>query len=234
MSDEFLLQIYIARHGESWGNVRFAKGEEPVYKTRAEKLDPELTPLGVEQAALLGKRLGGLSFDAIFASSLIRAVSTAHEVWARQPQGAPQIEVLRDLVENGTPWDYAGYPPEVIKERYPHVKGVEFLGLDEDEWARFELEDPQASRLERARLCINYFRDRFQKGENIFIAAHGGFNTYLTRAALGLTNENGFNFCQENTGLTKIKYFTDGRLRLSYSNDTSHLYELMPGITYTL
>lgn len=234
MSDDTLLQIYIARHGESWGNVRYAEGEEPVYKSREEHLDPELTPFGVEQAALLGKRLSGLSFDAIFASPLIRAVSTAHEVWARQPQVAPQIEGLRDLIESGTPWDYAGYPPEVIKERYPHVKGVEFLGLDEDKWARLELEDTQGARLERARLCINYFRERFQNGENIFIAAHGGFNTYLTRAALGLTNEKGFNFCQENTGLTKIKYYVDGRVRLSYANDTSHLFYKMPGITFTL
>ena len=234
MSDDTLLQIYIARHGESWGNVHFAEGEEPEYKNEHERLDPELTPLGVEQAALLGERLSGLRFDAIFSSFLVRAIGTAHEVWTRQVKPAAEIEVLRDLVESGTPWDYAGYPVKTIKERFPEVKSVEFLGLDEEEWGRFEREEPHESRLERARLCMNYFRSRFEKGENIFVAAHGGFNTYLTKAALGLTNENDFGFCQENTGLTKIKYYVDGRVRLSYANDTSHLYEKMPGVTFTL
>jgi broad specificity phosphatase PhoE len=109
-----------------------------------------------------------------------------------------------------------------------------FIKGDETDWTTEENLDVELARLKRAETCIEYFKKRFQNGEKIFVVAHGTFNTYLTRAALGLKNTSGFNFCQENTGLTKIKYFLDGKARLSYSNDTSHLFSDNGHLTFSL
>lgn len=234
MQDEFELQIYLARHGESLGNLAFAQGGGQDQQTQADKHDPELTPRGRTQAVLLGERLSRERFDAIFSSSLVRAVSTAHEVSIRQPGGAVPVEVLRDLAETGTPWSYIGYPLDALRRRYPEVESSRCLHDDITVWMNAEKEDERTAHMTRAEHCIRYFRGRFHSGEKIFVAAHGSFNTYLIRAALGLNNSNDFNFCQENTGLTKIKYFLDSKARLSYANDTSHLYAENPQLAFSL
>ncbi len=229
-----MLQIYLTRHGETWGNLPSLQNDDEMkQRTEYEKHDPELTPLGLKQVQLLGKRLSLKRLDAIFSSPLIRAVATARETSALQPGGAVPVELINDLREAGTPWDYQGYPLEELKKRYPCVTSLESI-RNAPYWAALETEDSREAYMKRAESCVALFRSRFQNGESIFVVAHGTFNTYLTRAALGLNNSNDFNFCQENTGLTKIKYFLDGKARLSYSNETSHLFSEMPGITFTL
>lgn len=234
MPDEFKLQIYITRHGESLGNIPSLAGEEKREKTAAEQHDPELTVHGQKQSTQLGERLKLQKFDAIFSSTLIRAVLTAHELSIRQPGDVMPIELIRDLVETGTPWDYSGHSVQAIQGRGAKVLDPRFIQGDAEDWIAAEKLDEQQAHLNRARGCIRYFKDRFQNGEKILVVAHGGFNTYLIRAALALNNTNDFNFCQENTALTKVKYFLDGEARLAYSNDTSHLYAENKHLTFSL
>ncbi len=235
MPDEFKLQIYITRHGESLGNIpQISPGQEEKEKTAAQRHDPELTALGKKQATQLGERLKAQKFDAIFSSPLIRAVLTAHETSIRQPGDAVPIELIRDLVETGTPWDYSGHSVQAIQSRGAKALAPRFIQNDAAHWIAAEKIDEQQAHLNRAEGCIRYFKDRFQNGEKILVVAHGTYNTYLIRAALALNNTNDFNFCQENTALTKIKYFLDGKARLSYSNDTSHLYAENKHLTFSL
>ena len=234
MPDEYKLQLYFTRHGETWGNIPFSDelGRNP--ETEAERHDPELTSWGLKQAQLLGERLSLKRFDVIFSSPLIRAVSTAYETSIRQPGGPVPIEILPDLFEIGTPWEYTGYPLDEIIRRFPSVSSKILIHNTANDWMKAEAEDEREAYLKRAEHCIAYFRSRFQNGESIFVVAHGSFNTFLTRAALGLNNSNDFNFCQENTGLTKVKYFLDDKARLSYLNETSHLFAEKPNITFSL
>lgn len=233
LPDEFRLQIYLTRHGESRGNVVSDNGGQYNPPNEHERHNPELTPRGVEQAGLLAERLRLHRFDAMFSSPLVRAVATAQAVSALQPGEAVPLELLADLTEVGTPWDYAGYPPDALISRFPGVASLRAL-VPAEEWHAAEVQDPQEAYLLRAQTCIRYIKERFYRGERVFIAAHGSFNTYLIRAALGLTNVADFNFCQENTALTKIKYFPDGKPRLSYANDTSHLFQNKPELTFSL
>ncbi|HZK38615.1 MAG TPA: histidine phosphatase family protein, partial [Clostridia bacterium] len=220
---------------ESLGNIpQTFPGEEKREKTPAEQHDPELTPLGQKQAGLLGERLKLQKFDAIFSSTLIRAILTAHEVSTRQPGHRMPIEPIHDLVETGTPWDYSGHSVQALQSRGAKVLAPRFIQGDAEDWITAEKLDEQEAHLKRAQRCIHYFKDRFQQGEKILVVAHGSFNTYLIRAALALNNTNDFNFCQENTALTKVKYFLDGEARLSYSNDTSHLYAENKHLTFSL
>ena len=68
---DFRCEFYFIRHGESASNATpgFAAGKN---------FDAPLTPLGVEQARLLGKRFQKekIVFDRIYSSSLQRAVQT--------------------------------------------------------------------------------------------------------------------------------------------------------------
>ena len=230
----YKLQIYLARHAESEGNIPRSEitgggpGEE-----RA-RHDPDLTPLGVRQAKLLAKRLSGERFDAIFASPLLRAARTARAVAAAQPGEKIKITFLRELREAGTPWSYDGSDGRELGQVCRGYAGELVSLLPGTDWEALEASDRDAAHLERAYVCARYFRETFFTGERIFVVAHGTFNTYLIRALLEMGNEQDFNFCQENTGLTKVKYFIDSGRRLSYANDTSHLYACAPGLSFSL
>ncbi|OMJ88121.1 hypothetical protein SteCoe_10023 [Stentor coeruleus] len=65
------MELYIARHGQTVGNVeRILQGQQ----------GGELTELGVHQAQLLGERLKSVHFDAIFCSDLNRCQQTLGQI----------------------------------------------------------------------------------------------------------------------------------------------------------
>jgi len=229
---EVQLNLYLTRHGQSWGNVR-ADGDSAPRIAPELLTDSPLTDLGGQQARLLGGRLAGLRFDAIYCSPLYRALQTAHETALRQPGGTAPIQLIADLVETGTLPPPDGWDLEKLRTCHPATEWcaeAPAFGVQKNA----EGEETEQARLLRAQRVIAFLRERHHEGENILLCAHGTFNTYLLRAALGLPNENGFNFCQENSNLNKIKYYENGRVRLSYMNDTTHLAPLMPEITFTL
>ena len=78
----------------------------------------------------------------------------------------------------------------------------------------------------RAESIISRLKSRFTDNERIIIFAHGTFNNYLTNAAIGFPVRDDFNFCQENTGLTCIKFLPDERVKLEFANDYCHLATL--------
>jgi broad specificity phosphatase PhoE len=230
LDEHIILELYIARHGETWGN---RSEEERIKNGRQNDRESQLTAKGIKQAKLLGERLKLGEFDCIIASPLIRAVGTAYETAIRQKNKDIKIEILPDLFEVGTTPGYIGYPADEMRGLYPNVIPCTEEPTPAGGSLSLGEEDGNIS-LERARRCIAYFNSRFSKGEKVLVVAHGTFNNYLIRAALGLDNSCGISFCQENTSLTKIKYYEDSMVKLAYCNDTSHLFGMMPGITFTL
>ena len=85
----------------------------PGCETGLLEFDWRLTPLGQQQAALLGESLAGTPFDMIFCSPLERARATAQAVVERQSRPVPVI-VMRDLMEIG---DYGSEAPEEFHTR---------------------------------------------------------------------------------------------------------------------
>lgn len=230
--DDLDFSLYVTRHGESSANVAVAMGVS-VEEMHEELLeDARLTTLGRAQAMLLGERLREIDFAAILASPLTRAVETAHEVAVRQRSKKPVL-IVPDLIEVGTNVGYAGRSLATLRSL-----GFDLQALEDapKTWVeRTGERESEEERLQRAERCVQFLRERYYGGgKAILVVAHGTYNTYFMRAALGLPNENGFNFCQENTNLSKIKYFASGNVRLSYANDTTHLRDLLPGITESL
>jgi 2,3-bisphosphoglycerate-dependent phosphoglycerate mutase len=79
--------LVLIRHGQSdWNLKNLFTGWK----------DPDLTPLGVEEARDAGKRLKalGLSFDKAFTSALVRAQNTTRLVL--EELGQPNLDTVRD------------------------------------------------------------------------------------------------------------------------------------------
>ena len=208
--------LYIARHGQSNGNT----GADNT-------LDPLLSEVGLRQAELLGEYLSDVKFDAIFASTLTRAIQTAAGVAARQPGGPAPIEVLADLVECGTTPGWKGKSKEELLEIYPNLILTEdSVPPDYPEW---EDESIEIEHLARGYRAMSYIKQRFDpySDKKILLVAHGGFNQKLLSAAMGWGNVGGVIYSQRNTCLNLVEYFRESngapRTRLRYINDVTHL-----------
>lgn len=76
---------------------------------------------------------------------------------------------------------------------------------------------------QRAVKAVKTLTQRFTGDERIIVFAHGTFNNCLISAALGFPVRDDFNFCQENTGLSCIKFMPDGKIKAEFINDYCHL-----------
>ncbi len=228
------IDLYITRHGQSQGNLRFANNEEAPELSEEERRNPPLTELGHRQSFLLGERLAPCDFDAVIVSPLYRAVQTAIPIVTKQTgKSANRIELMSEIMEVGNSGDYRGTPLEKLKNDFPDI---EFIPVESDSplFSETDENEDRDLRLLRAQNVISYIKKRFTYGASILIVAHGTFNHSLTTAAINFPLVDNFNFCSENTALTKVRYFENGRTRLSYSDDLSHLIPEFPHHTFSL
>lgn len=202
------MDLYIARHGESLGNTGENNG-----------VDPELSSLGREQSARLAERMKSIHLDAIISSPFIRAVQTAKET--AELKGM-EIEIFPLLFEVGTEEGYEGIGLSELKKIYPNLT----MYSDGNDYP-LSLEDEDVSQTyQRAKEAIDRIKARFGENSTVMIFAHGTFNNFLTSAAIGIEVRDDFNFCQENTGLTCIRFVKDNgkdKTKLEFSNDYCHL-----------
>lgn len=205
------MELYIVRHGNTplQGDVQYP-------------LDPRLTDLGVRQAEALAHRLRNVQFDRIFASPLQRCVQTVAPLCAKTEN---DVQLMYALLEKGTRANYLGLPFFVLQGICPQVKENEFACC-ENGLPAYET-DEQA--FERAKKVISYVCSVCKEDETVLLVAHGTFNNFLIHAALRFEPRCDFNFSQDNTGLTLVRFLTDNgkeHTKLSFMNDTTHLQNL--------
>lgn len=200
------MYLYIIRHGETYGNLNGDGFTET-----------DLTDNGLKQAFLLGERFKDDRIDAIYTSTLIRAVRTGSEIYKYHKNA--NFNIFTTLMEKGTDKDYTGLPDNVLQNIVPDAVIRERKPLGEED---------QQKALNRAQEVINTIISENDDNSNVIIVAHGMFNTYLILAATGLGLIPDFNFSQNNTGVTLIRYlYEDGikKTKLTYTNDCSHLIQ---------
>ncbi len=227
MSDEVVLTLFYVRHGESCGNI----SPDAFSCLKYEISDPPLTELGKTQAVLLGERLSSGKLDAIYSSTLERAVDTAFETAKRQ-RDIPVI-LLPDLMETGTKADYPGLEEKVLRQKYPlcvpcisePTPTGGMLTLGEETFQMREL---------RAKRIIDFLTKTYNNGETVALFSHGTFFRYFISAALKIEVRDTLRFSCFNTGISKIKFYKDKSAKLSFSNDTSHLFKLKNDLVYTI
>ncbi len=119
---------------------------------------------------------------------------------------------LTRAVQTATPLaELRGMPITVFDELYE-------VGTYGDE----TLSDVQ----KRAERVVKRIRAEYGDKENVIAFAHGTFNNHFIKAACGITSGEDFNFCQENTGVTIVRFIIDNgqpRTKLELANCGKHL-----------
>jgi broad specificity phosphatase PhoE len=106
------ITMLLLRHGQSYFNLHFnATHVDPGIE------DPELTPLGIEQAEAAAADLAGVPLTRIIVSPFTRALQTAQPILAvhRVP-----VEIMHEVRERAAFACDVGRPPQHLASRFPH------------------------------------------------------------------------------------------------------------------
>jgi broad specificity phosphatase PhoE len=171
--------MFLLRHGQSYFNLHFSE-------TRVDPgiEDPELTPLGAEQAAAAARQLAGAALTRIIVSPYTRALQTAQPVLAihRVP-----VDIMHEVRERAAFVCDVGSPPELLATRFPHH---DFAHLPRQWWH----EGIESTAATKAR--ANDFRARMADRDDsatTLLVSHWAFILALT----GRSIENGEIFSWE-------------------------------------
>ena len=201
-------RLFIARHGETvWNREGRIQGHT----------DVGLSERGVEQARLLGRRLGNMAIDAAYASDLSRASETA--TIALEGRAVPFYPTFRlREYHKGT---FEGLTEPELRTRYPsEYPGYVAKDLD------YAPEGGESTRDVSVRMTevINEIKDR-HLGENVLVVGHGGSLRAAMMALLGMSMDANWRFVFGNCTLTIVDTYHDNAV-LRLFNDGSHLAEL--------
>jgi 2,3-bisphosphoglycerate-dependent phosphoglycerate mutase len=171
--------LVLVRHGQSdWNLKNLFTGWK----------DPDLSPLGVEEAKAAGRKLkqAGYRFDVAFTSALKRAQHTLDLILAEL--GQENIETFRDQALNERDYgDLTGLNKDEARKRW----GADQVHV----WRRsFDVAPPGGESLKDTALrVLPYFeseiRPRVLKGERVLVSAHGNSLRALIMSLEGLSGE---------------------------------------------
>ena len=104
--------MFLLRHGQSYFNLLFNE-------TRVDPgiEDPELTPLGIEQAAAAAMRLADTALTHIIVSPYTRALQTAQPILGLHKV---PVSIMREVREQAAFACDIGSSPSVLASRFPH------------------------------------------------------------------------------------------------------------------
>ena len=175
--DKMTRTLVLLRHGQSaWNLENLFTGWK----------DPDLTPLGRDEAKAAGERLKarGLKFDIAFTSALSRAQNTLKI--AMDAMGQSGIETIRDQTLNERDYgDLSGLNKDEARKKW----GEEQVHV----WRRsYDVSPPGGESLKDtvARTLPYYCQKilpRVLRGESVIVAAHGNSLRALVMVLDGLT-----------------------------------------------
>ena len=197
--------IYLIRHAQAEGNwKRLFQGHT----------DAAVSEVGENQLQYLADRMQALSFNAVYASPLVRAVQTAQAV----AKGVP-ITTLPELMEiNGG--EFEGVPFGDLPKRFPEA----FLHWQDHP----ELcSPPGGESMEHVFVRMKQAVDSIAQkhaGQTVAVVSHGcAIRCYLCYAkGWGMEKLRYMQWC-DNTAVSKIKYDDHFVPHLIYLNDSGHL-----------
>ncbi len=189
--------VYLIRHAESEGNfLRICQGHS----------DELLSPLGIRQAAALGKRFEHVPLAAVYTSDLYRAAATALAV--AQPHQLPLRgdRALREIhlgAFEGRSWGD-------VYHQYPELRNESLTARDRPEQ---EKREDVARRMSACMTALALRHD----GEAVAVVSHGGAISAFLEAAL----RDYPHTLSGNTGVVTLAY--DRGWQLTAPADLSHL-----------
>jgi probable phosphoglycerate mutase len=202
-------EVLLVRHGASQDAVP----GEPFEMVEGHS-DPPLSAIGLQQAAAVGARLAASPPDALFVTSLQRTVQTAAPLVAAtglQPTVIPELSEVR-LGE----WEGGE-----LRIRTAHGDPLVATIFEQQRWDVIPGAEPADDFAERVRAGFGRVVEATGPGRVAAAVVHGGVIGELTHQATGAPR---LAFVHaENTSITRIVVFGDGRWLLRSFNDTSHL-----------
>ena len=162
--------MFLLRHGQSYFNLLFNE-------TRVDPgiEDPELTPLGLQQAAAAAARLAGTALTRIIISPYTRTLQTAQPIL--DIHKVPVV-IMHEVREQAAFTCDVGSAPDLLRARFPHH---DFAHLPPKWWN--ERGETTQETLARA----NAFRDHMaarDDHETTLLVSHWAFIQALTGVAL--------------------------------------------------
>ena len=215
---DFRCEFYFIRHGESESNATpgFAAGKN---------FDAPLTDLGEAQATSLGERLRGegVSFDLVYSSSLIRAVSTARLMLDAMGEPERDYPKVDDIIEQQIP-GWRGVPIEEVDTLENRVYRLEKGPLD--------FVPPQGESLRTVQRRVSGWLEReiiyneslTSEPRNLTVAVvgHGTASRCLFHYIMGFTDSLLSRVAIDNTSISRF-VFDRGGWAVVKLNDASHL-----------
>src|SRR3954451_4705481 len=201
--------LLLVRHGES---AAVREGEEvPLLEGQS---DPDLDPVGVEQAERLAQRLGGEPISAIYVTPLRRTAETAAPL-ARRLGLEPRVE--EDLREvNLGDWE-GGLFRKHVRDLHP----IAVQMREELRWDVIPGAEPGADFAARVRAGIERIAAA-HAGETVLVVSHGGTIGQALSLALGIPERPLTLAWADNGSLSEIVVGPDGWTGRRY-NDTAPL-----------
>ncbi len=233
------MEFYLIRHGESFNNAL----EDVTQRV----CDPPLAETGEAQAALVAEHLkeasaepeqvnlagafqnrSGYGITRIFCSAMLRTMQTTAPI-AKALGIRPEVWI--DVHEQGGIWlDHddgrgpVGYPGLTRREAEAQFPDY-FLpeGITEAGWWN-RPQETEAEWLDRADRVAAELRERFAgTDERIAMVSHGGFGNYLIQALFDNGRMEGAFFGHQNTAISRMDFYEDGRMVVRYTNRVGHL-----------
>ena len=162
--------MFLIRHGQSQFNLHFSA-------TRVDPgiADPELTPLGVQQAAAAAELLASKALTRIIISPFTRALQTAEPFLAMH---CATVEIRHEVRERAAFSCDVGSTPDVLAARFPHH---EFGHLPHRWWHEgHETEEQTIARAEAFRQLMSGREDT----ATTLLVSHWAFLLALTGQSL--------------------------------------------------
>ncbi|MCP2332910.1 histidine phosphatase family protein [Actinoalloteichus caeruleus] len=189
--------LYLVRHGES--------------------RDDELTPVGWQQAELLGARLRDVPFHAIHHSTATRAVQTLDALTKYLP-------------------DAPVYPSDLLREFIPSIPDPEELTPAQAEFFESfpqEVLDREGPAQATAALARYGGIPRRAKDDiRELVVSHGNVIRWFTSEALGAAESTWLNMIDYNCSLTVLLYRSGRAPAVVTYNDVGHLPPQLRGTEY--
>ena len=230
--------LYYVRHGQSANNALFAATQTD----RNRVMDPELTELGVLQAARVAGALccghplirardqgfPGFGVTHVYSSLMMRAIHTAQPI--ARALGLPVLG-WTDIHEGGGIFledpltgvltGYAGSTQSALGERFPEL--VWPAGTSPDGWWNRPFEDPSDRPLRARRVLAELLRRHGDTDDRIVFVSHGGFFYWFMNAVLELTPRRDLGFHIYNTSITCLEFSPINGVEVHYLNRSDHL-----------
>jgi alpha-ribazole phosphatase len=200
-----MLRLILARHGQTdWNTQRRYQGQT----------DVPLNDVGRQQAAALARCLADTNLNAIYASTLQRATSTAQAI--AQLHGQPVLPEPRLCEMSFGRW--SGLTFDEIQAREPETLAA---------WLAdpMHIAPPKGETLTEVTARIRSALDETLKrhrDSTVLWVAHGGVLRVLISLALGLQPQGHWRFRISIASLAEL-WFYDSGVTLTRLNDTYHL-----------